>query len=855
MRDAADALALATRGVKTERARAMEAIWSELGPRSRALELCARASRATDEAAVACWELAAMPESCALVAVGGYGRAQLWPGSDLDVMILASDGLPADVFEAACARLSAALWDCGLEPGLSARRVGECAELCAQDATIATALMERRLVAGRAELFGDLGRALAGFPALPFFMAKAREQRERHERHGDSPFGLEPNVKESPGGLRDLQMPMWAARAMGIEPTWDGLRRAGLLTGGEAELAAACEARLALVRAMLHRARGRREERLDFDAQAKLAEALGIGSEEGKSAAAVTMDGYFACARSAVMVNEVLLAGMSERLWESEKGERRALSERFYAQGGLLWAADDEVFAREPAALFEAFRWMQTETDLRGMGSRCTRALWRAGRRVDAWFRADEGNRERFAAMLKSPRRVVTELTRMARVGLLGAYVPAFGRAETLMQHDLFHAWTVGRHTLGVVRNLRRFQREDRAGELPMASSLARDFEDYWLLYVAALFHDIAKGRGGSHEEKGEVDARDFCRAHGVEGEDAELVAFLVRRHLEMSRVSQKRDIEDPEVVGEFAALCGTARRLDALYLLTAADMRATGPTVWSAWKGQLLDRLWRKARQALAGSVVDPEGRVERARAAALRAASEAGADPERAGAMIGRMGELYFLRTPPQDCAWHARGLAERGLSIPACLSKTGGEGRVKVAVWCQDRPGVFSRICAALALCGLSVDEARIFPADGDWALDAFAATDLRALPDESERMAQIEEAVVDALGSQGGRSTPSLGRVSPRARSAGSVAEARVSPAGSDWIVEVACADRAGVLWSIADELERRGLSIKSARVATVGERAEDVFVVEGGALDAPQSRLDLEAALISRLGLC
>lgn len=840
--------------IKRARTDAMKLIWSELGPRSRALDLCVRAAVATDKAAKDCWALALMPQSCALLAVGGYGRSQLWPGSDVDVMILApSDSPPAELDEA-CARLSAILWDAGLEPGLSVRRVSECAELCAQDATIASALIERRWIAGGKSLLEDLSQELANFSALPFFMAKSREQRERHERHGDSPFGLEPNIKESPGGLRDLQMPMWIARAMGIEPSWDGLRQAGLLTGGEAELAAACEARLALVRAMLHQVRGRREERLDFDAQAQLAQALGMGSEEGKSAAAVMMDGYFACVRSAVMVNEVLLAGMSERLLESESGERHDLSVRFYEQGGLLWAADDEVFAREPAALFEAFRWMQTQKGLRGMGSTCTRALWRASRRVDAWFRADASNRERFLNMLQSPRGVVTELTRMARVGLLGAYIPAFGRAETLMQHDLFHAWTVGRHTLGVVRNLRRFQREDRASELPLATRIARDFDDYWLLFVAALFHDIAKGRGGSHEEKGEIDARDFCRAHGITGDDEELVAFLVLRHLEMSRVSQKRDIDDPEVVAQFASLCGTVRRLDALYLLTAADMRATGPTVWSAWKGQLLERLWSQARLVLSGTTVAPDGRVERAQATALLAAGAAGVDMEKAKAFTQRVDEVYFLRAQPEECAWHTREFAKRGLDKIACLVRSEGEARVKVAVWCQDRPGTFSRICAALAVSGLTVDEARIFPAQGGWALDMFSATDLRALPDESERADEIERAVVEALSDKGQRPTPSLGRVSARARSAGAVAEAHVSQAGSAWLVEVACADRAGVLWSIADELEQRGLSVKSARVATVGERAEDVFVVEGAALDAPQARLDLEAALIDRLGL-
>lgn len=842
-------------GIKKRRQEALAALWARLGAGARAMELCARASDATDEAARACWGLAAMPPGVALVAVGGYGRGALWPSSDVDVMLLSADGADGPELAGAAGRLTAAMWDAGLDPGLAARRVGECEALARQDVTIRSAMMERRWIAGDQGLMGRLGLAIDGLPALDFYLAKGREQRGRHGRHGDSPFGLEPNVKEAPGGLRDLQMPMWVARAMGIEPSWRGLKEAGLLTGGEAELAAACEERLALIRAMLHIQAGRRAERLDFDAQARLARTLGIGIEDGKSAAAVMMDGYFSCARSVVMVNEVLLQSMGERLMGSESGPVRRLSERFYERGGLLWADSDEVFAREPAALFEAFEWMQRDDGLVGMGSRCTRALWRAGRRVDSWFRSDQANRAAFVRMLSSPKRVVSEMSRMARVGLLGAYLPAFGKAETLMQHDLFHAWTVGRHTMGVVRNLRRFARSDRAHELPRLSAIASGFDRFWLLYVGALFHDIAKGRGGRHEEKGELDARDFCDQHGIGGEDRELVAFLVRWHLEMSGVSQKQDIQDPLVVERFAAICGTPRRLDALYLLTAADMRATGPSVWSDWKARLLDALWVEARRALTGSGTDPGGKVERGRRLAREAAEAAGAAPERARAYAEGLGDGYYLRTDPADCAWHASALARVDKGASACFVEMRPLGRVDVLVWSADLRGLFARICAALSSAGLSVDSAKLSTSSAGWAIDAFTAADLRGGEPAGERARAIEGVVMSALGPQGASvGPPAMGRVSARARSAGAIAQARVDAAGKDWLVEVACANRAGVLWVIADEFDRRGLSVKSARVSTVGERAEDVFVVGGEGLDSPEARLDLESALVARLAL-
>lgn len=847
--------AIRARSIKQKRQATLAALWATLGAGARALDLCAMASDATDEAVRACWEAARMPDGACLVAVGGYGRGALWPCSDVDVMLLCDDAADEAVLGEAAGRLAAAMWDAGLDPGLVARRVGECEALAIQDVTIRSAMMERRWIAGDRGLMARLGLAIDGLPALDFYLAKSREQRERHGRHGDSPFGLEPNIKEAPGGLRDMQVPMWVARAMGIAPSWAGLKEAGLLTGGEAELAAACEARLALIRAMLHIQAGRREERLDFDAQARLARTLGIGMEDGKSAAAVMMDGYFSCARSVVMVNEVLLQSMGERLMGSESGPIRRLSERFYEQGGLLWADSDEVFARDPAALFEAFEWMQGDDALLGMGSRCTRALWRAGRRVDSWFRSDQANRAAFVRMLSSPKGVVTEISRMARVGLLGAYIPAFGKAETLMQHDLFHAWTVGRHTLGVVRNLRRFTRSDRAHELPRLSSIASGFDRFWLLYVGALFHDIAKGRGGRHEEKGEVDARFFCDQHGIGGEDQEMVAFLVRWHLEMSSVSQKQDIQDPVVVARFAAICQTPRRLDALYMLTAADMRATGPSVWSEWKAQLLEALWIEARRALTGSATDPGSKVEHGRRLAREAAVKAGVDEESARSYAEGLGDGYYLRTDPADCVWHASVLAKVDKGASACFVEMRPRGRVDVLIWSADLRGLFAKICAALSRAGLSVDSAKLSTSRAGWAIDAFTAADLLDGAAPEERARSIEALVMSALGPQGAHlPAPAMGRVSARARSAGAIAQARVDAAGKDWLVEVACADRSGVLWSIADEFDRRGLSVKSARVSTVGERAEDVFVVGGEGLECPEARLELESALVARLAL-
>lgn len=837
--------------IKAARDARLKRIWGALGPQSNAMSLCAQASLATDEAARACWSLASLPDGCAMLAVGGYGRSMLWPASDVDILILAPDEerCPESELDEAVGRLAALLWDCGLEPGLCSRRIEACAELAEADITIHCSMMERRLVAGAEDLFDALGQQLAQLEAAPFFLAKMREQGERHARLGDSPFGLEPNLKESPGCLRDLQMPLWIARAMGISASWAGLREAGLLTGGEAELAQACEARLSLLRAMLHRHHGRRDERLSFQAQAALAAALGIGMEDGKSAAAVMMDGFFSCARSVAMVNEVTLQGLSERIFSLEEGPRRELSENFYERGGLLWAVDEDVFAQRPEALFEAFEWSQKDPSIKGLGSRCSRALWRASRRVDSWFRADGRNRAAFARILSSPSRVIGALSGMAKVGLLGAYLPAFGKAETLMQHDLFHCYAVGRHSLGVARNLRRFVRVDRAHEMADLTELALGFDRYWLLYVAALFHDIAKGRGGRHEELAVVDAAEFCAGHGIQGEDKELVEFVVRWHLEMSRTSQKEDIEDPLIVERFAKLCKTTRHLDALYMFTIADMRATGPTVWSDWKGGLLAALWRDARKFLVAGQPPAAGRVETLQALAMEAALGAGASMEQALSCIEDLGHFYFLRASPAECQWHAASLVmlDRSKSQAVCLD---WRGRTRALVWTPDKVGLFSKICSEMSKQKLEINAAKIFTTASGWALDSFEAkrADGALSPPAAEKLAA---SLLEGLGQDGGRG-PAMGRCSAKARHAGSVALAKIVPAGADWLLEVSCVDRAGVLWAIASEIESRGISIKSARIATVGEWAEDVFVVSGHVLSSQEARTGLQDALAARL---
>jgi [protein-PII] uridylyltransferase len=384
-------------------------------------------------------------------------------------------------------------------------------------------------------------------------------------------------------------------------------------------------------------------------------------------------------------------------------------------------------------------------------------------------------------------------------------------------------------------------------------AELARSFDQFWLLYIGALFHDIAKGRGGRHEEKGVKDAELFCTQHGVESQDADLVKFLVLRHLEMSRVSQKSDIQDPEVIEAFAALCGSVRYLDALYLLTVADMRATGPTVWSDWKARLLESLWRKTKKVLDGNGACPGGKGDELRRLVYTEGLKLGASPDQIKAYVDALDDVYFLRSSPEDCQWHARALIKAPRSETVCCVEYDEVGGLKCLVWSQDRRGLFLRICAALAKKGLSVRSAKLASSKSGWALDGFEAFEPLGADCSAARADEIRTAILWELEHPELSKGASLGRTSERARQAGAVAQAHISKAGEDWLMEVACADRSGVLWTIAEQLDRCAIGVKSARVTTVGERAEDVFVVSSPDLSSADFRLSLESNLVKRLG--
>ncbi len=595
----------------------------------------------------------------AIIAVGGYGRGELFPHSDVDLVILRpEDAAPSEL--AAIERLVGMLWDLGLHVGHSVRTAAECREDAVNDVTVLTSMIESRRVVGPSVLFEQFAKNVSqAIDPQQFFREKLLEQQQRHLKFQEAAYSLEPNCKESPGGLRDLHVLLWVARAAGLGGSWPELIRGGLLTEEEGHWLRRSERTLKQLRARLHVVAERREDRLLFDVQTAIADAEGLKPTAARRASEVLMQRYYRAAKLVTQLNTIVLQNIEERLFPRQDPKPQQIDAAFVARGEVLDIVDDGVFDRDPDALLRGFLALQRRPELKGMSARLLRALWHERWLIDAEFRRSPVNRATFLAILQEPHGVVHALRAMNQWSVLGRYLPVFRRIVGQMQHDLFHVYTVDQHILQVVRNLRRFTMAEYAHEYPLCSQLIADFDRHWLLYVAALFHDIAKGRGGDHSELGARDARLFCRQHGIAGEDAALVEFLVAQHLTMSQVAQKQDIADPEVVGRFARLVGNERRLTALYLLTVADIRGTSPRVWTSWKGKLLEDLFRMTRRRLGGDALPATAVLERRRAEARRILDLYGLSAAAHEPLWGQLDVVYFMRNSAREIAWHTRTL----------------------------------------------------------------------------------------------------------------------------------------------------------------------------------------------------
>lgn len=797
----------------------------------------------------------------ALVAVGGYGRGELHPGSDIDVTVLRPpqtpdpDWLPAFL---------TSLWDCGLEIGHSIRTPEECAEEARADVTVVTTLMEARLLAGPAALFEAMAEAISPgrmWPSREFFEAKRREQIARHHRYDDTAYNLEPNVKGSPGGLRDIQMIGWVARRHFGAASLDELVEHRFLTPGQLRRLLSGRQFLWRVRFGLHLLTGRREDRLLFDHQIRLAELLGYEDASYTLAVEQLMQRYYRTVMELSRLNEMLLQLFEEAILLDPQAEAEPLNERFKVRNGFLQTTHDRVFEEEPSALLELFLILQQNPELRGVSAWTVGLIKRSLHLIDEEFRQNPRNHRLFLQILRAPRGVTHELRRMNLYGVLGLYIPSFGRIVGRMQYDLFHAYTVDEHTLFVVSNLRRFALERFDHEYPHCSRVMQSIEKPEIAYLAGLFHDIAKGRGGDHSELGAVDAEAFCLEHGLGRYEARLVAWLVRHHLMLSMTAQKKDISDPEVVNEFAALIGDQTHLDYLYVLTVADVRGTNPKLWNSWKARLFEELYERTKTALRRGLenpIDQEERVADTQREARALLGHDGIGAEVVNAVWTQMSEDYFLRYRAEEIAWQTRELAGHGTdrSLLAVRAHPGTDG-VAIFLYTPQRQHTFAQATAILDELGLSIQDARIVPASNGYSLDVYIVLEHAASPTPAAgRLEEIRRKLTRVI-TEGERWTARVTRRAPRQVRMFTTPVAidfREDARNGRTILELVAGDRPGLLLEVGKVFIEHGVAIETAKILTIGERAEDVFYVtdlQDRPLDA-DTRKALAAALSERL---
>jgi len=806
----------------------------------------------------------------ALLAVGGYGRAELHPASDVDVLIL-HDGaeLPTGA-EEAVSQFITHLWDLGLDIGSSVRSLSDCVRLATEDITIATNIMESRTLVGDERLRRDMQR-LTGpdrlWPGKAFFIAKRDEQIARHAKHNNTEYNLEPDLKNAPGGLRDIQTIGWVAKRHFGADTLRDLVAHGFITEAEFVELDECQCVLWRIRFALYIVSGRSDTRVLFDYQRRMAELFGYGDSQANRGVEQLMQGYYRAAMRISMLNEMLLRYFDEAiLGEDESAPVVALNSRFQLRNGIIEVTSEDVFKRYPSALLEIFVLLGDHPEVTEVRASTIRLIMQHAVLIDDNFRNDIRNKSLFMELLRCRTALFSSLRRMKRYGILGRYIPAFGAIIGKMQYDLFHIYTVDAHTLLVLKNMRRFRYPEVEERFPVVAKVAKNLPKIELLYIAGLFHDIAKGRGGDHSELGAVDAHDFCIEHGLGKWDANLVAWLTQQHLVMSVTAQKKDVSDPDVINEFAKKVGDIVHLDYLYALTVADICATNPTLWNSWRASLLRQLYTQTKRALRRGLVNPIDKQEwiiENRASALELLEEHQVSSSQAEAVWDSLGDDYFLRESAKDIAWHTTALLRHGPDAgPLVLVRENHsepyDGATQIFVYTRDLPNLFAATVAALDQLHLTVMDARIITSNNGFSLDTYIVLDENGdRIADSARLAHIGNELRQSLARPDQFPVLVQRRLPRQLKHFDVRTQVNLSNdlVHQRTVIEVITLDRPGLLARVGRIFMEHGVNLQNARIATLGERAEDVFFLTDAAqqpLSDPELCERLCAALREQL---
>ena len=797
-----------------------------------------------------------LPLGVALLAAGGFGRAEVFPFSDIDLLVLIPEDLPENDAERVSSFLTS-LWDLGLSVGASVRTARETLADCTQDIALSTNFLEARFLYGNKELF-EATRAeyLKALNPVTFFREKELEMHQRRRKHDDTPYELEPDIKESPGGLRDIQVLLWCAQAAGLAETPKDLLTSGILNREEWGELTASRAFLSDLRLRLHLMSERAENRLLFEKQIPLALSLGIRATSGLDAAELLMQRYYRNAHNVELLNAIAMCSLEERLLKTDTRPANAVpvAPGLIARGQTLDIDDPDRIGKDPAFLLTLFSEFSRRQELKDFTTRLMRALYREARKTDTRPFETRTCKEVFRRILQSRYGCTRCLQLMNQWGVLGRLIPAFGRVVGQMQHDLFHAYTVDQHTMRVIKYLRRFTHSSYAHEFPHCSEVMAQMESTEELILAAIFHDVGKGLGGHHAALGEGMAGEFCMSLGLSPFSIAFVRFLVREHLTMSATAQKKDTSDPAVVAEFAALVGDKAHLDALYLLTVADIRATNPKVWSTWKAELLKDLYNKTRSVLSGQPLrtDRQSLLAEKEKAVTAALKKSALTDGQIRDYLDKLDLTYFMRHTVEDILWHAAILTQKhGTVGPIIELKEEASGLIKVFLSLKDKPGLLARVFRTFERNGLSVLEARIHTTRSGNVIDTFLVQDKRNRPNLTEFKSLLTEHLRESLENNQELKPLKAARLSRRSRSfpIKPVIDIEPDDAGKGALLQMTCTDRIGLLYTLARVLASHGVNLVSAKITTLDERVEDVFLIEGEALKNPETVLFIETELL------
>ena len=848
--------------LKTQR----EALFTQFKSDLNVTKLTRSSCELTDQQLLVAWHESGLSNQASLIGVGGFGRGELFPYSDVDILVLLSNKLTDSELAIINPKIESFItrcWDLGIEIGSAVRNTGECLSEAAADITVRTSLLESRWIGGDKKVYRDfLVQFDAAMDAKAFYQAKLLELRQRHHKYNDTPYSLEPNCKESPGGLRDLQVILWMTKAAKLGHSFADLQKKGLLTKRESLEINRNLKFLKTLRTQLHLIARRRQDVLVFDLQTQLAESFGLESDDGHRASEKIMRRYYWAAKAVTQLNEILLQNMEAILFPKESSGTRPVSEHFVEKQDVLDIVDPLLFEKHPEQILKAFLLFTKTPGVKGFSAQILRGLYNARNLMNAQWRKDPQNKACFMEIVKQPEGVTNAFRLMNQTSVLGRYLPAFRKIVGQMQHDLFHVYTVDQHILMVLRNVRRFLIVEHTHEFPFCSQLAANFDKPWILILAALFHDIAKGRGGDHSELGKQDARLFAKSHGLNKDETELLVWLVCEHLTMSQVAQKQDIGDPDVIKAFAKRVKTEQRLTALYLLTVADVRGTSPKVWNAWKGKLLEDLYKLTLRVIGGGEHDLSSELEQHQDEAKKLLRLFGLQADAHENLWKQLDISFFLKHEPNDIAWLTKHLYSRIDSkepiVKARLSPI-GEG-LQIAVYIKDETDLFAKICSYFDQQGFSILDARIHTTQHGYALDTFQISGTNLLREGGhyrDIIQLVEHGLTELLKTHNPLPAPNQGRLSRQSRSFPIQPRVSLRPdeRGQRFVLSISASDRAGLLYTVAKILAEHQISLHTARVNTLGERIEDVFLLTANHLNSdPKLQIKLETELLDALAI-